>query len=352
MIRMGVICPSEIAFRRFMPSLKKSSDFQFIGLGVSTITERFGENIPSADVVNRVLAEEHSKVQKFIDTYGGKIFNGYEAIVTSNEIDALYVPLPPALHFKWARLALDGGKHVLLEKPATTSSAATKELIDLAAEKGLALHENYMFVFHNQFTAINDLVANGEVGDVRLYRVAFGFPRRDANDFRYNKLLGGGALIDIGGYTIKYATMLLGETARIAYAQMNYIEEFDVDIYGSATLINDKGTTVQIAYGMDNNYKCELEIWGSKGFLTTGRVFTAPVGFVPEMTIRKGNVDEVRKLPADDTFNKSIIKFYDCINHDETRIENYRAIVKQAELMDEFLRLAGNKVKGSSQSIK
>ena len=59
-----------------------------------------------------------------------------------------------------------------------------------------------MFVFHNQLEAINDIVRSGEIGDVRLYRITFGFPRRDARDFLYNKALGGGALLDAGGYTM------------------------------------------------------------------------------------------------------------------------------------------------------
>jgi len=56
--------------------------------------------------------------------------------------------------------------------------------------------------------------------------------------------------------------MLLGKTARIVYANSNYIRDFDVDSYGSAALVNQSGTTVQIAFGMDNCYKCDLEVWG------------------------------------------------------------------------------------------
>ena len=121
-----------------------------------------------------------------------------------------------------------------------------------------------MFAFHNQLKEIAQIIERGEIGDVRLYRISFGFPQRAVNDFRYNKELGGGALIDAGGYTIKYAAMLLGETAHITAAQMNYTDEFEVDIYGSATLVNQDGATAQIAFGMDNSYKCELEVWGSK----------------------------------------------------------------------------------------
>ena len=148
-------------------------------------------------------------------------------------------------------------------------------------------------------------------------------------------------MIDAGGYTIRYATRLLGPTAEIKYAQSNYLDEFEVDMYGSAALVNADGVTAQVAFGMDNNYKCELEVWGSKGCLTTGRVLTAPAGFTPTATIRKGNEDTVIELPADDAFLKSIKHFIDCINNVETRQERYKIIAKQAELVDEFKKQAG-----------
>lgn len=340
-MKLGIICPSEIALRRFMPAIQNIKEIEFIGLGVYSVEERFSEDLPEKSVVDAVMKSEHEKAEQFVKKYGGKIFEGYQTIVESDEIEAIYIPLPPALHYKWAKLALECGKQVLVEKPSTISKKDTSDLVEIADSRGLALHENYMFAFHQQLEDINKIVESGEIGDVRLYRISFGFPKRASNDFRYNKALGGGALIDAGGYTIKYAGMLLGETSKLVYAQMNYTDEFKVDMYGSAAMVNDKGVTAQIAFGMDNNYKCELEIWGSKGCLATGRVLTAPVGFVPTVTIRKGNKDEVRSLSADDAFGKSVRHFLNCTSDDTVRKENYRVLIRQAELVDEFRRLAG-----------
>lgn len=340
-MNIGIICPSEIALRRFMPALKKSSYFKYVGIGVCTVEERFGDRLPSDEVVKSIIAEEYSKASVFVEQYGGKVFDGYETIVTSPEIDAVYIPLPPALHYKWAKTALEHGKHVLVEKPSTISSEDTKELVRIAENNNLALHENYMFIFHEQLNAVKNIVDSGEIGEVRLYRISFGFPMRQSNDFRYNKELGGGALIDAGGYTIRYAVNLLGDTVILRYAQSNYLDQFSVDMYGSAALTNSDGTTVQVAFGMDNNYKCELEVWGSKGCLTTGRILTAPAGFRPTATIRKGNEDTVIELPEDDAFLKSILHFNKCIDNIKVRKEWYSTIVRQSELVDEFKRQAG-----------
>ena len=249
-------------------------------------------------------------------------------------MDAVYLPLPPALHFRWAKAALEHGKHIFLEKPSTTSEKDTKELLALAALKRLAVHENYMFIFHDQIDAVREIVGSGKIGEVRLYRIAFGFPQRAKNDFRYNKALGGGALLDCGGYTLKLASMLLGETARVVYSRLNYTPDFDVDIYGSATMVNDAGETAQISFGMDMSYKCELEVWGSKGFLRTGRIFTAPAGFIPTAEITVGNETETVQLPADNTFGKSIAHFCKCVADEAERAKNYETVARQAELVE------------------
>ena len=343
MIRIGIICPSEIAFRRFMPALKLVKDFSFTEIGIASADEWYGHDVTyDAELEKKRVELEKAKGQTFLDAWGGgKIIDGYENLVSSSEIDAVYLPLPPALHYKWAKLALECGKHVFIEKPSTTDVSDTNDLIEIAKAKKLVLHENYMFMYHDQLKAINNVVASGEIGDVRLYRITFGFPRRAQNDFRYVKSLGGGALIDAGGYTIKYASFLLGPTAKLTTAQANYLDEFDVDMYGSATMVNDKGVTAQLAFGMDNDYKCEIEIWGSKGTLTSNRILTAPAGFAPEYTIKKNQNYETFKLPVDDAFRKSIELFGMCMADDATREKEYGLIGTEAKLLTDFKTMAG-----------
>lgn len=332
-IKIGIICPSEIAFRRFLPSLQKAKSFQYVGVAIASKEEFAG-------ATDEILTKERQKAQNFVDNYGGKIFDGYERMISSTEIDAIYLPLPPALHYKWAKMALEKGKHAFVEKPSTTNLADTENLIRIASEKGLALHENYMFMFHDQLKAIDEVVDSGEIGDVRLYRISFGFPRRPQNDFRYNKALGGGALLDAGGYCMKYASYLLGNSAKVVSAQANYLPEFEVEMFGSATMVNSDGLTAQLAFGMDNDYKCEIEIWGSQGTISSNRILTAPASFVPTYTIKKNQDVETRELPADDAFLKSILRFKQCVEDSEVRKENYVILAQQEKLVDDFKTLA------------
>ncbi len=101
-IRIGVICPSEIAFRRFMPALFHLSDkFVFSGIAVANKQEWSG------DVKEEIIKQEISKAERFTNQYGGIIYHSYYDLITSPDIDAIYLPLPPALHYKWAKLALE-----------------------------------------------------------------------------------------------------------------------------------------------------------------------------------------------------------------------------------------------------
>lgn len=315
-----------------MPALLQLVDVTFVGVAIADEKEWPGVNITL----------EREKADAFVALYGGIVFSSYTSLVHSDAIDAVYLPLPPALHFQWAALALQAGKHVLSEKPATTSFTDTDYLIKLAGERNLAFHENYMFAFHQQLDDIQAIVDSGVLGAVRLYRLSFGFPRREATDFRYNKALGGGALLDAGGYTIKYASMLLGSTTKLVAAHSQFISEFEVDIAGSATLSNASDTVVQIAFGMDNSYKCDLEVWGSIGTLTSGRVLTAPSGFIPEATLKIGNETVTRKLSPDDAFKKSIAHFSDCVCNVSLRTRHHEQILQQAHLVQQFMNQTNN----------
>lgn len=342
MIRIGIICPSEIALRRFLPALKKAGDkFSFVGVAIASPEEWFGDISKVAEEkIDSLQSKEYDKASAF----RGKIFKGYESIIKHDEIDAIYIPLPPALHYRWAKLALENDKHVFVEKPSTCYLKDIENLINIARKKGLALHENYMFVFHNQIKELNDIIAAGkQVGTPRIYRISFGFPRRALTDFRYKRELGGGALLDAGGYTLRYATILLGATARVIAAQANYEPDIEVDIFGSATMVNNNGMTAQLAFGMDNDYRCEIEVWGSKGTLISGRILTAPVGFVPKYTLKKNHEYTDHDFSEDDAFLKSINRFAECVDDVLVREDNYSIIIKQAQMLQQFREISGLK---------
>ena len=315
-MKIGIIGASDIAFRRFLPALEKCVCIKFAGVASRNISKR----------------------ANFLGFANGIVYDGYDALLNDKSIDCVYVPLPPALHYEWVKKALEHGKHVMAEKPFTVSLAETTELIEIARASKLALHENYMFRFHSQLDWIYAKLP--ELGEMRLIRLDFGFPFRGADDFRYDKVLGGGALMDCGGYPLKLAALLLGNTAKITEAALRYKSRFEVDIFGSATLRNDDGMVAQISFGMDNSYRCSLDIWGSKGSLGTDRVFTAPANFEPKVVVKIGDRITEHILPSDDCFRKSIMHFMNCIQNISIREENYKEILAQSEIVEQFKEIA------------
>ena len=318
MIRLGILGCSEIAFRRFMPASRKVE-----GLKVVAVAEEY----------------DRTKLPSFCETYGIEGAESFDDIISRTDIDAVYVPQPPAFHYKWAKKALEAGKHVLVEKPSTTSPAASSDLVDAARRNNLALHENYMFQYHSQITEIQKMISSGAIGDIRLYSAQFGFPMRSSNDFRYVKELGGGALLDAGGYTIKLASILLGDSVKVESACLNGLSGFEVDMYGNARLTNDGGQVMNIAFGMDCSYRCSLEVWGSTGRLYTNRIFTAPDGFEPTVFIETNEGTEEIRLPSDSSFERSINEFVAAINDNDKKEQLYAGILKQAELVDRVAEL-------------
>jgi predicted dehydrogenase len=317
-MNIGIIGTSDIAFRRFLPALKLCKNIEFAGIASRRI----------------------SKTEKFTNAFGGRGYDGYEALIKDSSVDCVYIPLPPALHYEWGEKALRHGKHVFMEKPITTNLIDTKNLVNLANEKSLVLHENYMFRYHEQIEFIKNIINSGEIGKIRIIRIDFGFPHKDSDNFRYNKFLGGGALLDTGGYVILLARMFLGTTTKISNIQLNYYNEdssnngreSEIDLYGSATLSNSDGMIAQVAFGIDNDYRCSLNIWGSEGTLEAMRILTSPSGMRPPAIIRKNGIEKKIELPPDDTFFKSIKHFESCLSDKITRIDNYNEIIRQAEL--------------------
>lgn len=319
MIRLGIVGCAEIAYRRFMPAA-----LQVEGLEVKAIAEEY----------------DRSKLQNFCNEYDLEAAESFDELIARDDIDALYIPQPPALHYKWAKRALEAGKHVLIEKPSTTSYNDTADLVKTAREKGLALHENYMFAYHSQISDIQKMIRDGEIGDVRLFSANFGFPMRAQNDFRYNKALGGGALLDAGGYTLKLATVLLGDTIKVDSAHLLSMEGFEVDMYGNASVSNADGLVCHLGFGMDCGYRCSLEVWGSKGRLFTNRIFTAPETLEPVVLIETGDGTKEVKLNKDMHFKHSIEGFVNEISSEEARNKMYDGILLQSKLVEDVRVLA------------
>ncbi len=232
------------------------------------------------------------------------------------------------------------GKHVLAEKPLTTDPRQTRELIGRARAGGLVLMENYMFVRHSRHARVRELVAAGAIGELRTLYGTFTMPPRPAGDIRHDPGLGGGALLDNGGYPIRAAQLFLGPDLEVAGACLHVDPALKVDVSGSALLRGPGGVTAHLLFGMAHLYVSDYQLLGSTGRITVERAFTPPASHPP--TIRLDRQDERQYLTGvpDDQVAKALTAFVTAVRDGAAPAGEAGVTVRQAELVEEIRRKA------------
>jgi NDP-hexose-3-ketoreductase len=282
-----------------------------------------------------VASRTKEKAEIFAEKFSCKAIEGYSNLVDRVDIDAVYIPLPTGLHEEWIIKALKKGKHVLSEKSLTTDYASAKRIISEAETRRLLVMEDFMFPYHRQHTFVNKLIADGEIGDIHFFKSSFGFPPRSKDDIRYNKQLGGGALLDAGGYVVKAVQLFLGTELEIGGAFLVYDGQHDVDIYGGAILRNNKGQIAHVSFSFDNYYQCSYEIWGTKGKITAKRAFTPPPNFAPTIVLEKQDQKHEFVMAPDNHFMNILKEFHRAIREKDFH-RHWRDALLQAHLLDQI----------------
>jgi predicted dehydrogenase len=147
-----------------------------------------------------------------------KVHDSYQALLADDGIDAVYNPLPNGLHGRWTRAALEAGKHVLCEKPFTANAAEAREVADAAARTELVVMEAFHWRYHPMAARMLEVIASGELGEVRRIEAALCFPLPRFADIRYQLDLAGGALMDAGCYPVSMVRTLAGAEPTVVQA--------------------------------------------------------------------------------------------------------------------------------------
>lgn len=287
--------------------------------------------------VAAVASRDPDRARSLASEYGARPVHGYAELLADDAVDAVYVPVPLALHAEWIEAALLQGKHVLAEKPVTMEPARTAALGELAKRRGLALMENVMFVHHGQHAEVSRLVADGAIGELRSFRAEFAVPRRSPDDIRYRPELGGGAVWDTGVYPLRAALHLLGPDLTVLGASLTSGPGFTVDTGGAVLLRTPGGVGAQLAFGLDHAYRDSYELCGSTGRITLDRAFTSPADRLPVAVLEeRSGVREIPLRPADQVAN-TVAAFVDAVRAGSAP---YQDSVRQAHLLDAVLRHA------------
>jgi predicted dehydrogenase len=160
--------------------------------------------------VTAVAARDGAKAQAFADEFGiPTAYGSYEQLAADPDIDAIYVATVHPAHAESARIALEGGKHVLLEKPFTMDAAEAREIVDLAAAKNLVILEAMWTRWLPHMVRIREILAEGLLGEVRTV-LADHDQKNEHVERMFKPELGGGALLDLGIYPVSFAWDVFG----------------------------------------------------------------------------------------------------------------------------------------------
>ncbi|MBO1512554.1 Gfo/Idh/MocA family protein [Metabacillus bambusae] len=310
-VRWGILSTANIGQEQLIPAIHRSKNAEIVAIAssrdtISEIAERL--NIPHT----------HSS---------------YEALLQDPTIDAVYIPLPNHLHKKWVIEAAKYGKHVLCEKPATLNSSDTEEMIAVCHDQNVKFMEAFMYQFDPMNQRVRDIIASGEIGDVKLMRSSFSYYLGDREtNIRMKKNVGGGALYDVGCYCI--------------HAIRNIIGSEPIDIKATAKIDTATGvditTTVQMELenGIQATFDCSFDMYESQYYEvigTKGKI-SVPFAFRPDqhgggiIKVEKQNDERIEKYQADnyvlevEHFSQVILDNKQPIYTAENAIQNMRVI--------------------------
>ncbi len=181
----------------------------------------------------------------------------YDAVLDDREVDAVYIPLVNSLHRRWTLRALDAGKHVLCEKPLAMNAAEAEEMADAAQRARLHLMEAFMYRFHPRAREFVE-----SVHDHPLHANAwFGFTLSDPSNYRARSSLGGGAVLDVGCYTVSVVRWILGEPDEVfARIRRAGSREDAVDMSVAALLHFPAGATASLWVSFESPEVQGLEV--------------------------------------------------------------------------------------------
>jgi predicted dehydrogenase len=170
---------------------------------------------PKIDLVavasrDQARADEYAKQWEIERAYGS-----YEALLADPDVEAVYISLPNNMHVEWSIKSLEAGKHVLVEKPFSRTAADVEAAFDVAERTERLLSEAFMYRHNPQTKRAKELVDSGAIGELRLVRAAFSFALYDETNIRLRPELEGGAMMDVGCYTLSGSRLFAGEPEKV-----------------------------------------------------------------------------------------------------------------------------------------
>jgi predicted dehydrogenase len=214
-VKWGVLSTAKIGVEKVIPGLQKAGNAEIVA----------------------IASRDRAKAQEIAGKFKiPKAFGSYDELIHDDEVEAVYIPLPNHVHVAWSIKAAEAGKHVLCEKPISTTVQDIKHLIRVRDKTGRKIGEAFMIHTHPQWIKARELTHSSEFGDLRAIAGFFSYNNRDPKNIRNIKEYGGGGIFDIGTYPIHTSRFIFGEEPTRVSALIERDPEFKVDRLSSVIM--------------------------------------------------------------------------------------------------------------------
>ena len=280
-VRWGILSTASIAREKVIPGIQKADRCRVVAIAsrdaarATEVARRAG--IPTA----------HSS---------------YEALLGDPNVDAVYIPLPNHLHAEWAVAAARAGKHILCEKPLALTSADAERMIEIADAEGVRLMEAFMYRLHPSWVAVRELVASGRIGRLMAVQSWFSYFNDDPANIRNVREFGGGALYDIGCYSVNLSRMLFGGEPTRVEASILRDPASGVDVVTSG-LLEFPGGSATFTCSIRAEDDQRVHIYGTEGRISIEIPFNIPPDRPTHIYVSHGGEPPVNPATETITFD-------------------------------------------------
>ncbi len=265
-LRWGILSTANIATEKVIPGMQKAARCEVVAIGSRNAEQ-------ARQVADRLGIE--------------RAHGSYEALLADPGVDAVYIPLPNHLHAEWTIAAARAGKHVLCEKPIAMTVADAERMVEVCASEGVHLMEAFMYRLHPSWMAACELVASGRIGRLVAIDSWFSYFNDDAANIRNIRAFGGGALYDIGCYSVNLSRMLFGAEPTRVSAAVTRDPTSGVDVLTSA-ILEFGGGVATFTCSMLTETNQRVDIYGSDGRISIGIPFNIPPDRPTEVYVTAG----------------------------------------------------------------
>ncbi|MDG5799415.1 Gfo/Idh/MocA family oxidoreductase [Marinilabiliaceae bacterium ANBcel2] len=287
-----------------------------------------------------IASRNPDKAKEIADKFDIPVaIENYQELLETPGVNAIYIPLPNHLHFDWTIKSIKQGTPVLCEKPLAMNFEEAQTMAEISSSNNIPLMEGFMYKFHPMWIHVKNIIKTNQIGNITYINSSFSYNNPSASNIRNIKEYGGGALMDIGCYTISVPRFLLDKEPKKVVSLISRHPDFDTDMHTSAIMdFGDTRATFNVST-LSQPFQT-VDIIGTGGSITVHIPFNTYVDTKSYITVNTSQGSRKVEFTVEDAYKNMFDQFaYSIINQKEMPL-SLDDSVKNAKVTDAVLKSA------------